>query len=113
MNESPGPPRPQILAVPRNRERGADVSPGSAQHSAVNETLCRDREAFLKQSRLTFVLSLTSIRERGMRTLVFGVILLAVAAAGFHTLISSSLAAARDSKAATFSERFAPVLKNN
>jgi hypothetical protein len=46
-----------------------------------------------------------------MRTLVFGAILLAVAAAGFHTLISSSLAAARDAKAATFSERFDPVLK--
>ena len=46
-----------------------------------------------------------------MRTLVFGVILLAVAAAGFHILISSSLAAARNAKAATFSERFAPVLK--
>jgi hypothetical protein len=45
-----------------------------------------------------------------MRTLIFGAILLAVAAAGFHTLISSSLAAARDAKAATFSERFAPVL---
>ena len=46
-----------------------------------------------------------------MRTLIFGAILLAVAAAGFHTLISSSLAAARDARAATFSERFAPVLK--
>jgi hypothetical protein len=45
-----------------------------------------------------------------MRTLIFGAILLAVAAAGFHTLISSSLVAARDAKAATFSERFAPVL---
>jgi hypothetical protein len=45
-----------------------------------------------------------------MRTLIFGAILLAVAAAGFHTLISSSLAAARGAKAATFSERFAPVL---
>jgi hypothetical protein len=45
-----------------------------------------------------------------MRTLIFGAILLAVAAAGFHTLISSSLAAARDARAATFSERFAPVL---
>jgi hypothetical protein len=45
-----------------------------------------------------------------MRTLIFGAILLAVAAAGFHSLISSSLAAARDAKAATFSERFAPVL---
>jgi hypothetical protein len=46
-----------------------------------------------------------------MRGMILGVILIAVAAAGFHTLISSSLAAARDSKAATFSERFAPVLK--
>jgi hypothetical protein len=46
-----------------------------------------------------------------MRTLIFGAILIAVAAAGFHTLISSSLAAARDARAATFSERFAPVLK--
>lgn len=46
-----------------------------------------------------------------MRTLIFGAILLAVAAVGFHTLISSSLAAARDARAATFSERFAPVLK--
>ena len=43
--------------------------------------------------------------------LVFGVILVTVAAIGFHTLISSSLAAARDARAATFSERFAPVLK--
>jgi hypothetical protein len=46
-----------------------------------------------------------------MRTLIFGAILLAVAAPGFYTLISSSLAAVRDTKAATFSERFAPVLK--
>jgi hypothetical protein len=45
-----------------------------------------------------------------MRNLIFGAILLAIAAIGFHTLISSSLAAARDAKAATFSERFAPVL---
>jgi hypothetical protein len=45
-----------------------------------------------------------------MRTLIFGAILLAVATAGFHTLISSSLAAARDAKPATFSQRFAPVL---
>jgi len=47
-----------------------------------------------------------------MRSLVFGAILIAVAAAGFHTLISSSLAAAREARAATFSERFAPVLKH-
>lgn len=47
-----------------------------------------------------------------MRSLVFGVILIAVAAVGFHILISSSLAAARDAKPASFSERFAPVLKS-
>jgi hypothetical protein len=46
-----------------------------------------------------------------MRTLIFGAVLLAVAAAGFHTTISASLAAARDSRPATFSERFAPVLE--
>lgn len=46
-----------------------------------------------------------------MRSMFFGVILFAVAAAGFHTLMSSSLAASRDAKAATFSERIAPVLK--
>lgn len=45
-----------------------------------------------------------------MRTLIFGAVLLAVAAVGFGTLISSSLAAARAAKGATFSERFAPVL---
>ena len=45
-----------------------------------------------------------------MRSLVFGAILLAAATAGFHTLISSALAAARDAKAATFSQQFAPVL---
>jgi hypothetical protein len=45
-----------------------------------------------------------------MRALIFGAILLTVAAIGFHTLIFSSLAVARDAKAATFSERFAPVL---
>jgi len=44
-----------------------------------------------------------------MRTLIFGAILLAVAAAGLHSL--NSLGATRDAKAATFSERFSPVLK--
>jgi hypothetical protein len=48
-----------------------------------------------------------------MRSLIFGSILLAVAAAGFYTFISASLAVARDAKAATFSERFAPVLKHS
>jgi hypothetical protein len=46
-----------------------------------------------------------------MRTLIFGAILLAIAAAGFHTQISASFAASRDARAATFSERFAPVLE--
>jgi hypothetical protein len=45
-----------------------------------------------------------------MRNLIFSVVLLAVAAVGFHTLLSASLAAARDAKAATFAERFDPVL---
>ena len=44
-----------------------------------------------------------------MRALIFGAILLAVAAATYAP-ISSSLAAAWDARAATFSERFAPVL---
>lgn len=47
-----------------------------------------------------------------MRTLIFGAILLAVASTGFHYFISNSLAVARDAKAATFSERFAPALKS-
>jgi len=46
-----------------------------------------------------------------MRSLIFGAVLLAVAAVGFHTLIAGALAAARDARPATFSERFAPVLK--
>ena len=45
-----------------------------------------------------------------MRALIFGAILLAVAAAAFHAPISSALAVARDARATTFSERFAPVL---
>ncbi|MBR0713184.1 hypothetical protein [Bradyrhizobium liaoningense] len=45
-----------------------------------------------------------------MRRLVFAAALLAVATGGFHVFISASLAAAREAKAPTFSERFAPVL---
>ena len=45
-----------------------------------------------------------------MRSLVFSTLLLAVATLGFNALISASLAAARDAKVATFSERFAPAL---
>ena len=46
-----------------------------------------------------------------MRSLMFGACLLAVAVVGFHSMISTALVAARDAKAATFSERFAPALK--
>jgi hypothetical protein len=46
-----------------------------------------------------------------MRALIFGAILLAVGSVLFHEFISASLVAARDAKAATFSERFAPALK--
>jgi hypothetical protein len=45
-----------------------------------------------------------------MRGLVFSVLLLAVASIGSYALISASLAATRDAKAATFAERFAPAL---
>jgi hypothetical protein len=46
-----------------------------------------------------------------MRTVIFGAVLIAVASMGFYTLISSSLTAARDAKAASFSERFDAVHK--
>ena len=45
-----------------------------------------------------------------MRSVIFSAVLLAVATVGLQALISASLAAARDAKAATFSERFAPAL---
>jgi hypothetical protein len=45
-----------------------------------------------------------------MRSLIFSIVLLAVAAAGFYTLISASIAASREAKAASFSERFAAAL---
>jgi hypothetical protein len=45
-----------------------------------------------------------------MRGFIFSTVLIAVASVGFHALISGSLTAARDAKAATFSERFAPAL---
>jgi hypothetical protein len=46
-----------------------------------------------------------------MRNLIFGSVLIAIAAIGFYSLISASLAAARDARPATFAERFAPALK--
>ena len=45
-----------------------------------------------------------------MRALIFGVVLIAVGAVGFQILISSSLAAGRHAKAATFDERFDAAL---
>ena len=44
-----------------------------------------------------------------MRTLIFGTLLLAIASIGSYALITSSKAAARDTRAATFSERFDAV----
>lgn len=41
-----------------------------------------------------------------MRTLIFSVVLIAVAAAASYTLVSASIAASRDAKPASFSERF-------
>lgn len=49
-------------------------------------------------------------KEEEMRRLIVAAALLAVVSLGFHTFISASLAAAREAKAATFSERFAPAL---
>jgi hypothetical protein len=95
---------------PQNVNRGTEVLPSPAPHSVVNEAFCGAHEAFLKQSRLTLS---RAKAHKGARNAYqdFRPHLIAVAAAGFLTLISSSLAAARESKAATFSERFAPVLK--
>ena len=47
-----------------------------------------------------------------MRNLICAVALFIAAAGAFHTLISASLAAARQAQAASFSERFAPALKS-
>lgn len=48
-----------------------------------------------------------------MRTLIFSIVLLAVAAAGFYTLVSASIAASRDTKAASFAERFDAALPSH
>jgi hypothetical protein len=45
-----------------------------------------------------------------LRPLVVSAVLVTVAMVGLYTL-TDSIAAARDAKPATFSERFAPVLK--
>lgn len=44
-----------------------------------------------------------------MRTLILSIILFAVAATGAYTLVSASIAASRDGKAASFAERFDAV----
>jgi hypothetical protein len=44
-----------------------------------------------------------------MRSLIFSIVLLAAAATGFYTFISASIAASRDTKAASFAERFDAV----
>ena len=67
------------------------------------------REAFPKQSHD----SLWSYTGKGicmLRPLIVSAFLVTVAVVGIYTL-TDSITAARDSKAATFSERFAPVLK--
>ena len=46
-----------------------------------------------------------------MRSLIFGVALLALATIGSSVFISAALSAARDAKAATISDRFAPPTK--
>ncbi len=48
-----------------------------------------------------------------MRRLIFSALFLATITVGFHALISASLAAARDARTATFSERFAPALTSS
>jgi hypothetical protein len=45
-----------------------------------------------------------------MRTLIFAACLLATTVAGLFPLVSTSIASVQSARAATFSERFAPVL---
>ena len=45
-----------------------------------------------------------------MRILICGAILLATTITGLYPLLSSAIASVRNARAATFSERFAPVL---
>lgn len=46
-----------------------------------------------------------------MRSLIFGVVLVALATIGLSSFVSAALSAARDAKAATFSDRAVPALK--
>jgi hypothetical protein len=77
----------------------------------VNETVLHSARKTLETNASHASGEPTPEKEGGMRALVFGAILLAVGSVLFHEFISASLVAARDAKAATFSERFAPALK--
>ena len=79
-------------------------------HIALSETIFAPREAVLKHGP-SICWGVKPIEEGSMRRLVFGTLLLAIASVGSYALITASLAAARDAKAATFSERFAAVYK--
>ena len=48
-----------------------------------------------------------------MRKMIFSAILVAVASAGLYAMFSASLAAKWDARPATFSERYAPILKQH
>lgn len=48
-----------------------------------------------------------------MRALILSFVLLAVACAGSYTFITASIAASRDSKPATFAERFDAALPSH
>ena len=77
----------------------------------MNETLWGSDEVWRKQIR-SLAQKESSTQEGGMRKMIFGFALIAVASIGFYSLISASLAAARDARPATFAERFAPALKS-
>ncbi len=77
----------------------------------MNEALWRRDEVGLKQIR-SYTLGESRTQEGDMRKLIFGFLLIAIASIGFYSLITASLAAARDARPATFAERFAPALKS-
>src|SRR5262249_828101 len=85
---------------------------------ALSQCVERNRSSLLTKSSRNKILSLYKAGnaprkgESGMRSMIFGATLLAVAFVTFHSLISASLVAAQDAKQATFSERFAPVHKS-
>ena len=83
--------------------------PDDLSHSAVNETICRRRRN-RPETKRSYLPLIALMAEEKMRSLIFGALALAVVAAGFGALISSSVAAVRNARSATFSERFAPVL---